>query len=186
MPLIKEYKNFLSEDNKNFINNVLLGANFPYYVSEFDANYPHDAKVPSYKFFCHTVLQRKEDREKGQLFNSDHARETIDILNNFFNKAGIKAVTFFRIAYNFTFNLGQDKSFIHTDHEHDHSQVIIYLTDTLDKKSATVLVDKKGKVVEKSYPEKGKGIMFDKHPHYQVFPKKGARLVLVATFKVNE
>ena len=41
----------------------------------------------------------------------------------------------------------------------------------------------KNKPLEKSYPEPGKGIIFKKHPHYQVFPKKGARLVLVATFK---
>jgi len=186
MKLIREYKNFLSQDNEDFINKVLLGANFPYYVSEFDANHPHDATVPSYKFFCHTVLQRKEDRKEGEVFNSEHAKETLSILDNFFKKANIKGVTFFRIAYNFTFNLGADKSFIHTDHYFDHNQAIIYLTDTLDKKSATVLVNKKGRVVEKSYPEKDKGIIFDKHPHYQVFPKKGARLVLVATFKINE
>ena len=71
--LIKTYKNFLSEENKKFINNVLLSGTFPYYVSEFDSNHPHDPKDPSYKFFGHTVLQRKEDRNKEKEFNSDHA-----------------------------------------------------------------------------------------------------------------
>ena len=117
------------------------------------------------------------------MFNSDHAKETLDILRNLFIKAKIKEVEFFRIAYNFTFNLGQDKSFIHTDHEYDHFQAIIYLTKTLDKNTPTVLVNSKNKPLEKSYPEPEKGIIFKKHPHYQVFPKKGARLVLVATFK---
>tara|TARA_Y100000114_G_scaffold64752_1_gene59306 strand:- start:153 stop:710 length:558 start_codon:yes stop_codon:yes gene_type:complete len=181
--LIKTYKNFLSEENKKFINNVLLSGTFPYYVSEFDSNHPHDPKDPSYKFFGHTVLQRKEDRNKERVFNSNYAKETLDILRNLFIKAKIKEVEFFRIAYNFTFNLGQDKSFIHTDHEYDHFQAIIYLTKTLDKNTPTVLVNSKNKPLEKSYPEPGKGIIFKKHPHYQVFPKKGARLVLVATFK---
>jgi len=32
------------------------------------------------------------------------------------------------------------------------------------------------------HPEKYKGIYFDSHLHYHFFPKKGERVVLIATF----
>lgn len=183
MKIIKTYKKFLSKENKDFINNVLLGNNFPYYLSEYDVNHPHDDKIPSYKILCHTVLQRKEDRKLGETFNSVYTNQTLSILSNFFKKTKIDKVNFFRIAYNYTFNIGVKKSYIHVDHEHDHQQAIIYLTDTLDKNTPTVIVNDKGKTLEKCYPEKDKGIIFPKKPHYHIFPKKGARLVLVATFE---
>ncbi len=182
---IKIIKKFLSKENKDFINKVLLSSDFPYYLSEYDAQHPHDACVPSYKVLCHNVLQRKEDRIKPG-FNSEHSRPTLNILSNFFVKAGIKEVLFHRICYNFTFNIGVRKSYIHEDHAYPHSQAIIYLSKVLDKDTPTVILDKKHKVIKKIKYEMDKGVIFDKTPHYHVFPKKGARLVLVATFdKIN-
>jgi hypothetical protein len=179
--LIKTYRNFLSKENKTFINDVLLKPNFPYYLSDYG-----DLKIEnnsSFKQMGHIVLKRKNNRNKDNIFNSPYSNETLSILQNLFIKAKIKKVEFFRIAYNYTFNNGNKNCAIHVDHEHNHQQAIIYLTDTLDKNTPTVLVNSKNKPLEKSYPEAGKGIIFKKHPHYQVFPKKGARLVLVATFK---
>ncbi len=185
MTQIKIIKNFLSKENKNFINTVLLSSNFPYYLSEYDAQHPHDANVPSYKVLCHSVLQRKEDRIKPG-FNSEHYKPTLNILNNFFIKAGITKVNFHRICYNYTFNIGVRKSYIHEDHAYSHSQAILYLSKVLDKDTPTVILKKKNKVIKKIKYEMDKGVIFDKTPHYHVFPRKGARLVLVATFnKIN-
>ena len=37
-------------------------------------------------------------------------------------------------------------------------------------------------ILKEIYPEKFKGICFGSNLHYHFFPKKGARIVLVATF----
>ena len=183
MSLIQSYKDFLTKENNEFITNTLLGNSFPYYLSDQDVRHQSDPSNPSFKIFCHTVLQREEYRSPNEYWNSKYKNQTLSILDNFFKKAGFKKVKLFRIAYNYTFNIGIKQSTVHVDHQHDHFQVVIYLSDTLDKDTPTILVDKDNKVLEKSYPEKGKGVLFKKIPHYHVFPKEGARLVLVATFQ---
>ena len=45
-----------------------------------------------------------------------------------------------------------------------------------------VIVDDKDKIIKTITPQKYKGICFDSLPHYQIFPKHGLRLILVATF----
>ena len=69
---------------------------------------------------------------------------------------------------------------------HDHSKTedysfILYLNDC-DKNAKTVIVDDKDKIIKTITPQKYKGICFDSLPHYQIFPKHGLRLILVATF----
>jgi len=182
MKKIKIVKKFLKPDNEDFITNTLLQPDFPYFLSDYDGTNKSDPSIPSYKFLGHSVLQRKEDRKQPG-FNSAHTQQTLSILYNFFTKAGVKKVKFHRISYNYTFNIGVRKSSIHMDHEYPHSQAIIYLTDTLDKDTPTVILNDKKKVIKKIYPEKDKGVIFGRTPHYHVFPKKGARLVLVATFE---
>ena len=172
----KQNKDFLTPDNKRFIEEKILDTNFPYFfqagaVSRNQKDF----------FMSHVVLQRlehSEDHRKAINTDLDTYHNTIDILRNFCDSIGEKPHFFTRAGYNITFNCGFDKCEPHQDHKYDHKQIIIYLNNSLAK---TVICSNE-KIVKKLTPETGKGICFNNLPHYQEFPKSGIRLVLVATF----
>jgi hypothetical protein len=181
MNYLKENKNFLSKENLDFIENIIFKEkNFSWYYQD-QATFTSDPSVTS-NFFSHTVLQRLDKKDISEAINSKYYRETVDILKNFLNSIEVKVNFFTRIAYNLTFNNGEEKCDIHSDHAFDHNQVIIYLNDCLDKNSKTVVLDNNKQILKEIYPEKFKGICFGSNLHYHFFPKKGVRIVLVATF----
>ena len=108
----------------------------------------------------------------------------VDILSDFCSKHDIKFDEILRIAINISYYNGvTDKSPVHTDHEFDHNQLLVYLNDPLDKESKTVLLDNNNDVYKEFYPEKYKGVMFSKMPHYVIYPRVGERYILVFTFR---
>ena len=108
-------------------------------------------------------------------------KNTLDILLNFLKSVKEKHNFFTRICYNLTFNNGFDRSQTHRDHHYSHKQIIIYLNNS-EKTATTCMLNKKGKVIKEVVPEKFTGICFDDVDHYHLFPKKGPRLTLVATY----
>ena len=53
----------------------------------------------------------------------------------------------------------------------------------MDINSHTVLLNKKeDKIIKKIVPEKFKGVCFNQCPHYMVYPKRGHRIIAIATF----
>jgi hypothetical protein len=172
----KQHKNFLSKNDKKFIENIILDKMFPFY------HYPHSCINDNKSFLIHIILRRPEDRKQGENYNSDFAPAILNILNSFFKKAKIKPKELLRIAVNYTYPNGQEKCDLHTDHNDiPYKQVIIYLNDCLDKESKTVILDK-NKVVKSISPEKYKGIAFGNNPHYHYYPKVGFRIVLICTY----
>ena len=175
---IKQSKDFLSKDNISFIENVLLKRNFPYYLSySFE-----QGLILKNQYLSHIVLRRIEEGGVENAINSpDVYEQTLDILNNFCNSINEKYEFFTRISYNLTFNNGEEKSHIHKDHDYPHKQIIIYLNDA-DSNSKTCILDNKEKVIKEIKPKKYTGVCFNDLKHYQIFPKSGFRLVLIATF----
>ena len=178
---IKESKNFLTEKNINFIENVLLNGNFPLFFTNLTV---YGESRPS-NYLLHIVQNRIENTTGSipfhKLINSPFYEDTIDILNNFCKSVNQKPFFFARITYNFTYNNGTDKVEIHQDHEYDHKQIVIYLNDA-DIESTTSILDKKNKLIKEISPIKYTGVCFENLPHFQKMPKYGHRFVLVATF----
>jgi len=168
---------FLSDKSKNFIENFILTNKCPFYVQ-------HEAVGgDNTKNLTHTVLPREEYREKNY---EPHIYYDyfVDILSDFCSKHDIKFYEILRIAINISYYNGvTDKSPVHTDHEFDHNQLLVYLNDPLDKESKTVLLDNNNDVYKEFYPEKYKGVMFSKMPHYVIYPRVGERYILVFTFR---
>jgi hypothetical protein len=180
---LKENNNFLTKDNIDFINNVVLNKNFPYFINHYDGGIEKtNLSNTNDILLSHTVQIRLENCHLKDAINSPHYDITLDILKNFCKSINQKVNFFIRINYNLTFNNGKIKPLIHRDHESfDHKQIIIYLNDC-DKEATTCIVNNKNKLLKEITPEKYKGICFNNLKHYQKFPKTGHRVVLVATF----
>jgi len=103
-----------------------------------------------------------------------------DILSTFCIKNNIKINYIHRMAVNITFNNGSVyKCPIHTDHDYEHKQLLLYLNDATGD---TIILDENDKVFKVSNPEKYKGICFGRTKHYHYFPITGVRQVAVFTF----
>ena len=173
----KEKQNFLTKENKDFIKDTLFSKSFPFFFQEgTTTDKPEDV------IFCHVVLKRlEENKDLKDAINTDDTTylNTLDILNNFCRKIGEKPNFYTRISYNITIPNKNKACGIHVDHVFNHKQIIIYLNESSGN---TFIVDKKNKVVKEIPYELGKGVCFENLPHYQEYPKFGARIALVATF----
>ena len=173
----KESKNFLTKENKDFINNVILSDYFPFY-----RNFTKTTSTDNTICLSHVLLNRPEKRLEKNHINSIYYPECLKIIISFLNKFKIKHKEILRMSINYTYNNGKEKCPIHQDHSYPHKQVLIYLNNA-DPCSKTVILNKNNKIFKKITPQKNKGICFDNKPHYHFYPKKGERIILVATFK---
>lgn len=172
----KEGRNFLSKENINYIEKVILGDNFPFYLL------PGSVRKDNYKTMFHTLLHRPEENWPNGRLNSPHYDNVASLVRSFFDKFNIKYTEILRMSINLTYNNGLKKCPIHEDHDYPHKQLIIYLNDA-DPCSKTVIVNKQNKIIKEIVPEKYKGVCFEGLPHYMFFPKKGERIILITTFK---
>ncbi len=179
----KEKQNFLTKENKKFIEEVVYGKNFPVFFQQGITLLPGTINDrPKDVMFCHVVLKRLEQTQNlKDAINTDDLvyTNTLDILNNFCKKIGEKPNFYTRIAYNITIPNKNKTCGVHLDHEYNHKQIIIYLNDS---SGDTFIVDKNNNVLKKIPYKAGKGVCFENLPHYQEYPKFGARIALVATF----
>ena len=169
---------FLNKDNKEFINHIILGNNFPFF---------HQTKIlssgPASKeyngFFTHTILESEDNK-----WNSKHHPFFESILYSFAQKHKIKYERLYRAAVNLTYHNGiKDRSPIHIDHSFPHRQLLVYLNDPQDKDAKTFILDKnKKKVLKEITPKQYRGVFFHSSPHYHLMPKFGERMVFVVTF----
>tara|TARA_B100000900_G_C20505494_1_gene685662 strand:+ start:519 stop:1082 length:564 start_codon:yes stop_codon:yes gene_type:complete len=175
-----EDRNFLRDEQKNFIEKILLGPNVSFFIQKGTVEGARDVN----KWFCHTIIHHPEEREpNAPVFNSNYAEQALDIFKTFVAKNNILCKQVFRCAVNITLNTIGDFCPIHEDHGYEHKQLLIYLNDCVDKKAKTMLYDKdRKKILHKIKPEKFKGVCFDSCPHNFYFPKKDIRAVLVYTF----
>lgn len=171
--------NFLSKDSINFLEQTVLSSSFPYYYSPNTIHNPPDNNA----YMSHDVLKRPEERGHGEMFNSTYGEQFLRILKEFTDKNEIDVKEALRISVNITFAGITDSCPTHTDHPYPHKQLLIYLTDSDPDAHTVVLSDDQQRIIHSVGPEKYKGICFDSAPHYMIFPKKGARIVVVFTFR---
>ena len=175
--LFIEDRDFLSEDQKKYIDEVILQPNFPYYLQQ-NAS-PNDGNAG----MCHIGLARSELRPEGSSqfdYNSDFGPFAYQMLYAFATKNNFKIAEMYRAAVNISFNTASGRSGTHHDHEFDHTMLVIYLNDPEDSDSDTVLI---GDGIEhRVKPEKFKGVCFDTCPHYATFPRFGVRVIAAISF----
>jgi len=177
--MFKEKKKFLSKEQIRFIEEIILVKEFPFYfinktVSEKDP-------LQNDSFLAHVILNRIEQQHLSKAINSNYYDPVVNILTSFLDSVKEEYSFFTRIAINLTYNNGFEKSSIHRDHEYEHKQIIIYLNDC-DKDSKTIILNDKEESIKEITPEKYKGVCFGSNLHYHFFPKKGNRIILVATY----
>jgi hypothetical protein len=166
-----EDKNFLNQQHKDSISNILKGGDVPFYMS-LEAAKPGDGGVN----FVHHIVHRDNPGQK----NSKLYGLFVDILNTFCSKNNIEYKNIHRCAINITINSGLEKCPIHTDHIFPHKQLLIYLNES--DGDTVILKSDEVEVVSVCKPEIYKGIVFDRLPHYHYFPTKGIRAVAIITF----
>lgn len=172
--------NFLDEESKLFIDEQILGKEFPFYIQ---VNATRD-EIEPITFLHHLIVFRPEDdSENTSRIISDFYPQFLKIFQLFTDKNNIQHSQIYRCSLNLTFKNNAIACPIHIDHEFDHKQLLIYINNCEDKDSKTVLLDKKGKnIIQEVSPEQYKGICFDSCPHFHYYPKNGIRIVLVYTF----
>lgn len=171
--------NFLSKDSINFIEGTVLSSGFPYYYSPNTIHNPPDNNA----YMSHDVLRRPEERTSGEMFNSTYGEQFLRILKEFTDKNSIDVKEALRISVNITFAGRTETCPTHVDHPYPHKQLLIYLNDCDSEATTVVLSEDRSRVLNKATPEKYKGVCFGSAPHYMVFPKQGARIVAVFTFR---
>jgi len=173
----KENNNFLTKENIEFIEKIILGNNFSWFLSE--GNITKKLYIP---YLTHCVLKRLDEYTIDQCLNSHFYKDTLDILNNFCKSIEEKPNVYLRMNYNLIFNIKETKPFIHKDHEMPHKQIIIYLNEPDDKETGTYILNEKEEIIKKCIAKKYKGICFGHNKHYALHPKVNHRVILVATF----
>jgi len=171
-----EDNNFLQDTQKEHIDNLLYNIDFPMYFM--DHGLTNDGKG----MFIHSMIKRPEG-ETGKRYNSDYFDFFISCFMMFCNKHDIKVNKIIRAAVNCCYNNGHVGPNIHSDHEFEHKQFLLYLNEPEDKDTPTIVYNKKqDEILAKIYPKQFKGACFDGLPHTFKYPKKGLRWVAVFTF----
>jgi hypothetical protein len=179
LKMIKKIKNFLDNEQKQFISKTVLGPNFPFYLNDHTVGKGNKAEDPNNYFFSHNIILRPENRNPDILFNSEYHPFFINLVKKVFTKLKIKPKEFYRMSLNLTYPNGIIKCPRHVDHSYKHKTLILYLNDC-DKKACTY-IEEKNKTKEIK-PIFNTGVFFDDNVHYMKNPTTGLRLVLVTTF----
>ena len=80
--MVKEHKNFLSPDNINFIENVMLNDNFPFYIKQ-SATENTKGKQNNESFLKHIILHNLETKRPSEAVNSDYYEIALNMLQQF-------------------------------------------------------------------------------------------------------
>ena len=175
MNKIIEDNNFLTDSQKDMLENV-LGQNFPFYYT------PSALDGDDIGYMSHTILRRPELRLEGDDgINSKHYDFFKEILISFCQKNKISLNKALRICVNLTLPSLKKSSGVHVDHDFEHKQLILYLTDN-EEACTHVLEDDKETVIKSIKPEKYKAVCFSNKFHYVDLPKQKRRVVVVFTF----
>jgi len=145
----------------------ILGSQFPWYWTE-----PHEqAQFP---FYCHTLIERPEIGLRLPQMSSSFAELAHDVVLETCEANGVRVDSILRMAVNATERRAgfKTESEAHVDHDFDHRNLLIYLTDA---GGATVVGD------QRHEPEEDTALFFTGSHHHEL-SESGRRIVLVATF----
>ena len=169
--MVIEDESILIPDEKEYIKNVILGENIPFYWTE--------ESVVGKKEPClmHTLIHRDT-----QQIVSEHANFFKKIAKRFADRHKIPCNVFLRGCINFTYPQPQSgRSAAHVDHPFPHYQFLLHLNKS--KGGSTFILDSKKKIIKTIEPKQFKGFGFKGGlSHCMTFPKSGRRVVSVFTF----
>lgn len=168
------------------IKSQLTKNDFPWFFEKYG-----NEEVTNFNFLSHVIIKRNDTKIYSSMYN-----DVYDLLTEISNNYKFRINRVFRMAFNLTYPCGLEKSGIHTDHEFEHKNMIIYFNNSVEKIGTiiykdkinknvknTFLKDKKMKVLKETTGEEGTGIVFDgKYYHESSLPKKNKRIILVTTF----
>jgi len=164
------------------LKNHILSYDFAWYWNSKSTNY--DNKINSnydlseyvnIPFYSHGFLKRPEDTlNKIPNCNSQYVDYASNVFLEILEHNNIKVNSFLRINANCVHPLEKILNSVpHVDHNYEHKNIIIYLTDS---GGCTV-------VKNESYePKEDDIITFGGEIHYMQTPQKNRRVILLATF----
>ena len=137
-----------------------------------------------YSFYCHTLRSRHGDESlpvEGKS-NSGGTQAMEDIFFEIAKNNKVEINTVLRSAVNATHHSKQSMTGVHTDHEFEHNNFLLYLNDVTGGETILFSEDKLTKL-KTITPTKYKAVFFSSTPHAHKFPAYGERrLVFVVTF----
>jgi len=176
--MIKKFKDYLTEQDKKFIKETVLGPNFSYYLNDHTVKTDSIVDAKNY-FFSHTIILRPELRNPDFPYNSEHFEYFVKLISRVVKKIDINLKEIYRMSLNLTFSNGIDGCPEHQDHDYKHKTIILYLNEC-DEEASTFIVDENK--THEIKPTFNTGVYFGSNIHSMKNPKHGLRLVLVTTF----
>ena len=167
-----EDENILNEEQKNYISNVILSNNFPFYWNEFQI------LGDSHPFFTHVLLSRNTNEANSLVFDFFY-----EILLKFCDKHFIKLEKIYRASINLTYPIENVKiGKIHKDDDYPHKQFILYLSNP--NNGNTYIYNEKEELIKTIEAKQFKAVCFNSCNHAVGFPDKNRRVIAIITFNI--
>ena len=172
---------FQPNENQKQIFEYVESSHFPWFFQEIILNPLEEAKDSLY---AHTLRSRHGDGSlpvEGKN-NSGVMQAMEDIFFEIAKNNKVEINTVLRSAVNATHHSKQSRSEVHTDHEFEHNNFLLYLNDVTA--GETILFSEDKLTVLKTITHtKYKAVFFSSNPHAHKFCAYGERrLVFVVTF----
>lgn len=175
---MKTFNNALTPKELNFVDDQLLGTNFPWFHQK--RSIPKEKKYSnqSYPFFSHNLMLRAQSKGKEPgLINSEHFNFFYEIFKR--NRSSFDFLL--RMSLNLTFYHDTPYGDIHVDHNFEHNNMIIYLNKFSN--GSTFIFDKEHNVTNEIKGKYNTGCIFPGSLHAQGFCEVGeSRLILITTY----
>tara|TARA_R100001510_G_C7656526_1_gene216607 strand:- start:3198 stop:3737 length:540 start_codon:yes stop_codon:yes gene_type:complete len=178
MNYLIEDENFLTEEEKNYIDNNF--QYIPFYYTKRIGVYRRDAPV-----MCHSLVKRADDPKVDHTKDrstSSYTNFFLNILIRFTQKYNIAFDKVLRGSINITCKVKWDKTIVHVDHKIPHSVFMLYLGEEVHG-NLNVYEEDKETLIKTIKPKNYKIVCFGENvPHQFEYPKQGLRRALVFTF----
>jgi len=163
--------NFMSDKNKKYVDERILGVDYPYYIKK------NSVDNENHYHMSHIGLLKDEANNVGYpLINSVETKYLLEILNDFVEKHKISCTRVLRCNVDLSFNTGSEKTATYMEHK----SLLVYCTNNPEAKT---VLEVKGKKFKEIPPKKYRGLYFDNYAYYNTYPKKDIKVAIVFTFK---
>ena len=175
---ITNFKNALTIDELQFVENIILGNSFPWFYQERSIPKNKRFSNQSYPFFSHNLMLRAESKgNQPGIVNSEY----FNLFHDIFKRNCESHQYLLRMSLNLTLHSDSVHGDIHVDHDFDHKNMIIYLNKFSN--GSTFLFDEEFNQTDEIKSDYNTGCIFPGLLHSQGFCKVNeSRLILIATF----
>jgi len=188
--------NLLTKNEEDYIENILLGVNFPYYFNESNftvANdqqqkFSHLKNVKDYNQLCHQFYKLND--ENNTIKVSNYCKIVDDLVNNILIKLNLQDIIIRRAKANLQQQFTDNKSEYHNTPHYDsftkHYVCIYYVNDS-DGDTLFFDNEKECNITNRITPKKGRFLFFKGETlHTGQHPiKSSTRVVININFEEN-